>query len=51
MKANQNTLKYKIVYTSDNETFGYHNAKDWFNFLKQWRKEIEKPVKVVVSRK
>ena len=51
VKANQNTLKYKIVYTSDNETFGYHNAKDWFNFLKQWRKEIEKPVKVVVSRK
>ena len=51
VKANQNSLNYKIVYTSDNETFGYHNAKDWFNFLKQWRKEVEQPIKVKVSRK
>ena len=50
VKANQNVLKYKVVYTSDNETFGYHNAKDWFNFMKLWRKEVEQPVKVVITK-
>ena len=50
VKANQNILKYKIAYTSDNETFGYHTAKDWFNFLKLWRKEVEQPVKVVITQ-
>lgn len=43
----ENRISYKIVYTSDNEEFGFHNAKDWFRFLKEWRKEIEKPCEVV----
>ena len=50
VKTNQNALKYKIAYTSDNEAFGYHNSKDWFNFLKLWRKEVEQPVKVVITK-
>ena len=37
-------LAYKIVYCSDNETFGYHSAKEWFDWLKLWRKEVEQPV-------
>ena len=41
-------LSYKIIYCSDNETFGYHSAKDWFNYLKLWRKEVETPVAVSV---
>ena len=41
-------LSYKIIYCSDNETFGYHSAKDWFNYLKLWRKEVETPVTVSV---
>ena len=51
VKACDNKLKYKVVYTSDNETFGYHSAKDWFAFLKQWRKEVEQPVKVTVVKR
>lgn len=51
VKTGGNTLHYDIIYTSDKEEFGYHNAKDWFNFLKQWRKESESPVKVSVSEK
>lgn len=43
-------LCYKLTYSSDNESFGYHNSKDWFNFLKEWRKDIESPVKVTVER-
>lgn len=38
-----NVIKYRITYTSDNEEFGYHSAKDWFAFLKEWRKEIDMP--------
>ena len=36
-------LSYKVIYTSANETFGYHSAKEWFDFLKEWKKEVEQP--------
>jgi hypothetical protein len=39
-------MAYKVTYTSANESFGYHSAKEWFEYLKAWRKEIENPVKV-----
>ena len=41
-----NRLHYKVIYCSDNETFGYHSAKEWFDFLKEWKKEVEKPIVV-----
>lgn len=39
-------LHYKIVYGSANEDFGYHSAKEWFEFLKQWKKELGQPIQV-----
>ena len=39
-------LQYKVIYCSDNESFGYHSAKEWFEFLTEWKKEIEKPIEV-----
>ena len=40
-------LSYKVIYCSDNETFGYHSAKEWFDFLKNWKKtEVEQPILV-----
>ena len=39
-------LQYKVIYCSDNETFGYHSAKEWFDFLAEWKKEVEKPIQV-----
>lgn len=33
-------LSYKIIYCSDNENFGYHSAKEWFDFLRKWKKEV-----------
>lgn len=39
-------LSYKVIYCSDNESFGYHSAKEWFEFLKEWKKEVEKPIEV-----
>ncbi|MBR1409581.1 MAG: DUF4861 domain-containing protein [Prevotella sp.] len=47
--ASGDVLKYKVTYTSDNETFGFHSAKSWFDYLKLWRKEVEQPVKVTVA--
>ena len=39
-------LQYKVIYCSDNESFGYHSAKEWFDFLTEWKKEVEKPIQV-----
>ncbi len=39
-------MAYKVNYTSANETFGYHSAREWFDHLKAWRKEVDNPVKI-----
>ena len=41
-----NHIAYKVIYTSANETFGYHSAQEWFEFLKEWKKEVLKPIQV-----
>ena len=48
--TNGTDLSYKLTYSSDDETFGYHNSKDWFSFLKAWRRDIEHPVEVTVEK-
>ena len=44
-------IHYAITFASDNETFdgSYHNASDFFNYLKQWRKRLEDKVKIEVK--
>ena len=49
LKVNGNHMAYKVTYTSANETFGYHSAKEWFDYLKAWKKEVKQPVKVTVQ--
>ena len=44
--TDSNHLSYKVIYCSDNETFGYHSAKEWFEFLQEWKKEVLKPIEV-----
>ena len=44
--TDNNHLSYKIIYCSDNESFGYHSANEWFEFLKEWKKEVETPIEV-----
>ena len=42
-------LHYRVIYCSDNENFGYHSAKEWFEFLKDWKKEVvEKPIDIKI---
>lgn len=39
-------ITYHLAYTSDNETFGYHDLTAWTAFLKDWKRELLNPVKV-----
>ena len=39
--ADGQRLHYDIVFCSDNETFGMHSEREWFEFLKRWREELE----------
>ena len=50
LKVNGRQMSYKVTYTSANETFGYHSAKEWFDHLKAWCKEVEKPVVVEIKK-
>ena len=40
IKTSDNRLTYRITFGSDNESFGFHNAKDWFAYLEEWKKTI-----------
>lgn len=42
------SLKYKLAYTSANETFGFKGEKEWYEWLKDWKKQQEKPVKIQI---
>jgi hypothetical protein len=42
-------LQYFITFGSDNEDFGYHSAKDWFAYLRQWKREVATPARVIVK--
>lgn len=50
IKTDNNQIKYSLVYTSDNEDFGYHSEKDWFDFLKKWKQEKVQAPTVIVKR-
>jgi len=49
VKPDDNALSYCITYTSDNEDFGFHNQKDWFAFLEEWKKDCKQPLTVKVQ--
>ena len=42
-------LTYNMAFTCDKETFGFKDAKEWFAWMKQWKKELDNPVKVTVE--
>lgn len=49
IKTDTDVINYRIAYSSDNETFGYHTSKDWFKFLKSWREDNMTPIKVIIN--
>ena len=42
-------LDYHITFGSDNESFGYHSANEWFDYLQAWKRELEQPLVVKVD--
>ena len=45
-----NELNYRVTFASDNESFSaFHSPEAWFDHLRQWRRELEAPVKIVVQ--
>ena len=42
-------LNYWFAATCDMETFGFKDKEAWFNYLKDWKEELETPVKVTVK--
>ena len=49
VKIDGTHMTYKVNYTSANETFGYHSAQEWFDYLKAWRREVDHPVIVKIK--
>lgn len=41
-----NSFNYNITFCSDNESWGYHSDKEWFAYLKAWKRELSSPVKI-----
>lgn len=39
-------LHYKITFCSDNESFGYHSDKEWYEFLKSWKEDLLNPITI-----
>lgn len=42
-------MRYYITFGSDNESFGYHSAASWFQYLKEWKADLEHPVVVSIQ--
>lgn len=42
-------LNYKLAYTSANETYGFKGAKEWFEWLKNWKKSVEQPLRITIK--
>ena len=48
LKVGGAMMSYKVNYCSANESFGYHSAQEWFDYLKAWRRELDNPVSVTI---
>lgn len=46
IKTDTDELHYKITFCSDNETFGFHSDKEWYDFLKEWKADMTNPVTI-----
>lgn len=42
-------LTYNMAFTCDKETFGYKDSKEWFEWMKSWKKELDNPLNVTIK--
>src|SRR5574344_436520 len=50
VRTKNNSLHYDITFCSDNESFGFHSAKEWFDYLKRWKEDLSTPVTYDLKR-
>lgn len=43
------SLKYKLAYTSADETYGFKGEKEWYEWLKEWKKQLEQPLNIQIQ--
>ena len=41
---------YYTMFTSRKETFGYPTSEAWFEYMQEWKEELENPIKVTIIR-
>ena len=41
-------LRYYLTYSSDKESYGFHQAQSWFPYLKRWKELLAHPIRVDV---
>lgn len=51
IRPHDGRITYYLAYTSDNETFGYHDIQAWKGFLDAWKQDLLNPVKVSLLKK
>ena len=49
VKPQGKQLSYKLAYTSADENFGFKGAKEWYNWLKEWKQEQLSPVQIEIK--
>ena len=45
----ETSFTYHLSFASLRETFGFKDAKEWFAYMTQWKKELEHPCKVTIK--
>lgn len=43
------TMSYGISFCSTNEEFGFDTAKEWFEYLKEWKKDLSTPLQISIE--
>ncbi len=50
LHTDDNQLHYNIMFCSDNESFGYHAAADWFTYLATWQQGLAHPNNITITQ-
>lgn len=46
--AGETSFRYYTMFTSRKEKFGFEDSASWFEYMKEWKKELETPVEVKI---
>ena len=44
----ETSFRYYTMFTSRKEKFGFENSSSWFDYMNEWKRELENPVEVKI---